>query len=360
MPILWKYLLRDYFRFLFLCVSAFIAVLLVTRFEPIALFASSGAGLRYIGLFSLCQIPYILPIAIPVSCLIASMILFRKKSASFELTALRSGGISFGSMFFPLFLSSCLLSVLNFTVISEIAPLARTRAKHLMYEVAQENPLILLQKDAVLDIKTASFDLKKLQLGEKAEEVLCVIKRPSSERIGLFTAEEISVDGPYIRGKSISIISGAPSENGGFDHLFLEHQETVHTDKAMISEGLFQSEWFEKEDLLEFKNLIRKCSFSPQGTLYLTELIRRLCIGFSPLTFTWLGIAFGVVIGRRKKTGPILQVFALSVFIIVCFVASKTLHHKSLASAFCLFALPQILAASAGYRSLSLSTKGIE
>ncbi|MBS0626775.1 MAG: LptF/LptG family permease, partial [Verrucomicrobia bacterium] len=123
MPILWKYLLRSYFQFLFLCVSAFIAVLLVIRFQDIALFASSGAHISYIGLFSLYQIPYILPLAIPISCLIASMILFQRMSASLELTALRACGIALSPIAYPLLLSALVLSLINFTIVSEITPI---------------------------------------------------------------------------------------------------------------------------------------------------------------------------------------------------------------------------------------------
>ena len=67
MPIIWRYLLRSYFQVLALSVSSFIAILLVLRFQEIARFASSGTAQLKVLLFTLLQIPYILPIAIPVS-----------------------------------------------------------------------------------------------------------------------------------------------------------------------------------------------------------------------------------------------------------------------------------------------------
>lgn len=360
MPILWKYLLRSYFQFLFLCVSAFIAVLLVIRFQDIALFASSGAGINYIGLFSLYQIPYILPLAIPISCLIASMILFQRMSASLELTALRACGVALSPIAYPLLLSALVLSLLNFTIVSEVTPITRIRAKNLIYEIAKENPLTVLQKDSILDIKTAAFDLKSLHLGKKAKEVLCVIRQNSSERIGIFTAQELSIDKDFINGKSISILSGASSENqDGYDHLVIENQKRMQADKSMVCNQLFQAEWFDKDDLLSFKKLIEKCKISKLTSSPVLELIRRSCLGFCPFTFTLLGIAFGTTIGRYKRKGAILSAFCLAALIMICFVASKTLQKSAIISLL-LYLIPQPLAILLSLRSLSLSSKGVE
>lgn len=93
MPIVWRYLLSHYLKVLVLCVTAFIAVLLTTRLDEIAHFASMGPEGFYIILYTLYQIPYILPIAIPISCLISSILLIQRLSRSHELTALRASGM---------------------------------------------------------------------------------------------------------------------------------------------------------------------------------------------------------------------------------------------------------------------------
>ena len=102
MPIIWRYLLRSYFQVLALCVSGFIAVLLVLRFSEIARFASSGLRKLKVLLFTLYQIPYILPIAVPVSCLIASILLFQRLSHTHELTAFRTCGLGLKPIIYPL------------------------------------------------------------------------------------------------------------------------------------------------------------------------------------------------------------------------------------------------------------------
>lgn len=359
---LWKYLLKEYFQFFLLCVSAFIAILLVIRFQEIALFASSGANAFYIVLFSLYQIPYILPLAIPISCLIAAMILFQRMSNSSELTALRSSGISLFSIAYPILLSSLLLSVLNFTIASEITPISRLQAKNLIYRIAAENPLVVLQKDSMLDIKTMEFDLKSLHMGKKAKEVLCIVRQASSDRIGLFTAAELFVDKDSLKGSSLSLISTGDSHiEEGYDNLIIENQKTLVADKRVICDQLIQKEWFAKEDLLSFSHLLKKCLHENTlfGSTSFLELCRRGCLGLCPLTFTFIGVAFGVTIGRHRKKSSLWSAFLLATLIMACFVLSKTVHHSFLVS-WMLYALPQPFAMIYSLRSLFLSSRGIE
>jgi len=102
MPILWRYALQSYTRVLLLSICTFIAVLIVSRFKEIARFTALTCDFRKTGMFVFYQIPAILPIAIPISTLIASLLLFQKLSRSYELTALRASGLSLRSILAPL------------------------------------------------------------------------------------------------------------------------------------------------------------------------------------------------------------------------------------------------------------------
>ena len=73
MPILWRYLLGNYLRILCLCFLSFIAVLLILRLDEIAHFATLGPEGQPLLRFIAYQIPYILPIALPISSLIAAI-----------------------------------------------------------------------------------------------------------------------------------------------------------------------------------------------------------------------------------------------------------------------------------------------
>jgi lipopolysaccharide export system permease protein len=361
MPILWKYLVRNYFQFFFLCVSSFVAILLIIRFQDIALFASSGAKIHQIGLFTLYQIPYILPIAIPISSLIACMILFQRMSASLEITAFRAAGISLKTLIYPLLLFATLLSVINFTIISELTPLTRTLAKDLIYRIASSNPLIVMQKDSALDLKTFDFDLKNLDLGKKAEEVICIMRQNSSDRIGLFTAKELSIDEEFINGKGLSILSSVDPGFDSFDHLVIENQEKIQLSKPFITNYLFSTEWFSKDDLLSFKEVLQKCLEKKQffRSKPVLELVRRSCLGLCAFTFTLIGISFGLDISRRRKKTGLMWALFLSLFILISFIAAKTMRGVS-PLLLLLYLLPQPVAIFLSCRALNRISHGVE
>ena len=150
MPILWRYLLRNYFQVFFLCVSAFISVLLVLRFQEIARFITSEASFAKVVLFSLYQIPYILPIAIPISCLISSLLLFQKLSHYQEITALRTIGLSLQKIVIPILASGFLLVLFNAMIAFELAPICRSKARMLIYETVTSNPLFTRVDESIV------------------------------------------------------------------------------------------------------------------------------------------------------------------------------------------------------------------
>ncbi len=78
-PILWRYLLRSYFKIFFLCLFSFVALLIVSRFKEIAKCAAlSGSGSKA-ALFILYQIPFIIPLALPISSLCSSFLLVQTR-----------------------------------------------------------------------------------------------------------------------------------------------------------------------------------------------------------------------------------------------------------------------------------------
>lgn len=359
MPILWKYLLKGYFQLFFLCVSAFVSVLLVVRFQEIALFASSGAKLHQIGLFSLYQIPYILPLAIPISSLITCMILLQRMSSCLEITALRASGFSLAALSYPLLLTGCILSLTNFTIASEIAPLTRTLAKNLLYTITGNNPFLVMQRDSPLNLKFFDFELKNIEPGKKAEEIFCVMRQDSQDRIGIFTAKKLSVDSNSIHGKVVSLVSSVDPQFPGYDHLIIENQESMEVSKSTITSRLFSSNWLAKDNLLTLKEALEKHRIE-QGTFTSKtglDLLQRVFLGLCPLTFTYIGIAFGLHVSRGKRKGAIFSAFSLACFVLTCFLVVRTLT-KVPQLALMLLLIPQPLAVLMSTRSLMRISKG--
>ncbi len=367
MPILWRYLLRSYFQVFVLCVVGFIAILLVTRFQEIAKFASSGASWDTIFFFTLYQIPYILPLAIPISCLIAAMILFQKLSHTQELTAFRTCGLGLFPIAYPLILAGVLLSLLNFSIVSELSPYCRGLTKQLVYETTSKNPLTLLQKETILKLDDSFIDVKKLKSGKSAEEVVIITRSASNNRLNLMTAKELMLEGDQIKGKNVTFISNIDTKNEkkGFDHLVIENQKTMQTKASSLTEHLESADWFTGNEYLPMRLLMakefieKKADLLSIGKSAAMEMTRRATLGIAAFTFTFIGIAFGMEIGRQRRKKGILLAFSLAAFFLVCFVSARSFRHTPQISMF-IYLLPHPVILLFCYRNFISVARGIE
>lgn len=365
MPILWRYLLRQYFQVFFLCVSSFIAILLVTRFQEIARFASSGAPKALIALFTLYQIPYILPFAIPISCIIAAMLLFQKLSHTHELTAFRTCGLGLKSLSFPLLIAGFFLSLLNFTIASELAPKCRGYSKELIYEMTNINPLFVLQKESMVRLKNAYFDMKRLKSGKYAEDVVLIMKNHSNERLGVMTAKSLHLNGELLAGKEVTFISSLDSKKpDSFDHLIIENQASMQTKASNLAQFLQSADWSDSYDYYPLKTILMKKKIDAQKSLLSfgraqAEISKRISIALAAFTFTLIGTAFGMEIGRNRKKKGILYAFILASFFLVCFISAKSIRHAPMLSILT-YLLPHPLIWIFSLRSLKSLSRGIE
>lgn len=364
MPILWRYILRNFFQVFLLCVASFIGVLLVLRFQEIARFAASGAPLLKVLFFLLLQIPYILPIAIPVSCLIAAMLLLQKLSHMHELTALRACGLGLKPIITPLLFAGVLLSAVNFTVACELTPRSRAVTKTLIYEMAAVNPLFLLQKESLLKLKHVFMDMKVLKASKYAEDVVLVLKNASTQRLALVSAHQLYLKGNLLKGDNVAIISSVDSKReDGFDHLVIENQEEMNTPASNFTQFAPHGDWQSSHEYLSLKMILANerlekgaHKFSRSATL---EIARRISLSLAAFTFTLIGIAFGIEIGRNRSKKRILYAIALASLYLVSFIMAKSLRHSPMLST-AIYILVHPLIVLLSLKSLKTVARGIE
>lgn len=336
MPLLWKYLLRNYLKVLLLCVTGFISVLLVTRFQTVARFAATGASKLYVLKFVILQIPFILPLALPISCLIASFLLFQKMSRSRELTALRMAGLGIAPITFPLVVSGVVMALLNFTIVSEVTPKCRSLSKTLAYQMTAANPLCLLQKDTLIRLKNTYVDMKVLKSGKYAEDVFFITRTISNQRIGLMLAKRLTLKDEKLVGSDVTFVSTVdPKESDCFDHLVIENQAEMQTQAEELSQYLHSSSWNFSFENLNLRRLLAKNAVEngvEMDTRFVEEISRRLSLGLAAFCFTLLGIACGMEISRQLKLKGIIWALSFMVLFLVSFVMAKSVRHNHMQS----------------------------
>lgn len=380
MPILWRYLTSYFLKIVFFCIVAFVAILLTMQLDDIAHFAALGAPLDYIFLFTLYQIPYVLPLALPLSCLIASLILIQRLSNHHELTALRACGFGLKAIFAPIWLTAAFLSIANFWIVSELATHSHLQSHLLKSELRSINPLLLLNNKHLMRLKGYYFDaLGDSKVGESASQVIFAIPNQHHERLHLMVAENLKASTQTFTGKNVTLITAMQGEEGDFDRLLIENMKdsltqvsdfsdilqkkvtAIHNDylqmpllMARIKEQ--QKEFSEAEgeknrEKLKFMRLHLNRSYS--------EIAKRLSIALAVISFTLVGTAFGIHISRRRKYHFLYVVISLTTFYLVSFFVAKELDHlKELAITLYLF--PHLVMISASMIAIRRVTIGVE
>ena len=329
MPLLWRYLLRSYFQVFFLCISGFIALLLLTRLQEIARLAALDSTLPTLLLFTLCQIPYILPIAIPISGLIAAMLLSKRLSQDLELTVFRSAGLSLTKITMPLLASAFLLSLANFVIVSELTPRSRLLSQKLFHEASTINPLLLIKKNKAFKLKNSYIDMEMSHIGKQAIDVIFAAQNQSQNRLTLFIAKKLVLKKNQLIGENVSLITHIDSKNPAqFDHLMIDNQEKIFTSAKSLSDMMQKQRFSLGYEFYPLRELLQTLSkqknrIKTKNEL-LFELTRRLFFSLITYAFTFMGISMGLQIGKERKQKGIVLVILLTALTFICSIAAKS------------------------------------
>lgn len=324
MPILWRYALQSFLRVFSLSVCTFIAVLIVSRFREIARFTALSGDFAKTGLFILYHIPTILPIAIPISALIASLLLFQNLSRSFELTALRSSGLSLPKIIAPLLTLSLFLAIINFSICAEIAPYCRREGKTLIYHETSQNPLLLLQRQKLVKIKHAFLDMD-VKNDESTKDLTLIVHNESTKRLSLLSARNLWMEKDELIGKDLAIVSYIDVASG-FDTLIIENQSTMSTAAPLLSTALKKNRPRLDINTLNLKMLALSKKVKPARI----EILRRISLSLAAFSFTFLGCAFGIEQGRNPSKKNLLFALLLTLSVLMSYLLGKELKNSPL------------------------------
>lgn len=382
MLILWRFLIGHFLKVTAFCVTAFIAVLLTMRLDEIAHFASLGAQASDIALFAFYQIPYIFPIALPISCLISSMILVQRLSKTHELTALRGCGMGLKTILFPLLLTAALLAMANFYIASEVATQSHLTMNTLKSQLRSVNPLLLLHNKHLMRLKGVYFKaLGPSRVGEFASDVILALPNTHNDRIYVILAKQFIANSSAFIGKEVTLLSVLNSgQEEQFDPLLVENIEQSSTDVMDFGEllqkkgakvsgdylrmGMLSVRLREQREALNQAKHDGKAVGEIKELRYqyhesLSEIVRRISVALAVLSFTLMGCAFGMSIGRHHSNRGLSIVIALATLFVVTFFTAKGMERYGVAASL-LYLIPHVLIIGSSVVFLNRISKGIE
>lgn len=175
MKTLHKFILKSYIGpFILTFFIAMFVFFMMFIFKYIDDFVGKGIGAATLSelffYFSLTTIPMALPLAI----LLSSLMTFGNLGEHFELSALKSAGLSLQRIMLPLIITIVLLSVAAFYFSNNILPHTNLKAGALLYDVRESKPALLF-KDGVFNNSIEGFSIrvgKKEQDGKSLRDVM--------------------------------------------------------------------------------------------------------------------------------------------------------------------------------------------
>jgi lipopolysaccharide export system permease protein len=105
-----------------------------------------GLGLEVIGQLLFYFAVFMTPIALPLAVLLSSLITFGNLGEHFELTAIKSSGVSLLRAIQPIFYFVVLLTLVAFYVNNNLVPKAALEAYSLLYDIKQKKPALDLRE----------------------------------------------------------------------------------------------------------------------------------------------------------------------------------------------------------------------
>ncbi len=327
--VLWRYVISSYLRIFSLSVATFVWMLLVLRFKEIARFAALNGSWLKTGLFTVYQIPFILPMAIPLSALIAALLLFQKMSQDRELTALRASGISVQKILTPALIAAAFLGLSNFFICMETAPFCRRASKTLFYQETSENPLLLLQRQQLVKLKHTYLQFDVVKEGKRARDFLLIALNANHQRLALMSARALTVRGENLLGHDLALVSYIHSgQSALFDPLFIENQAHMSMAAPLLSTSLKKS-----RPRLDLASMSGSMLTHRWGAREKTEIFRRADLALAVFSFTFSGIAFGIEQGRIRSRKNLLYALLLNVLILLCYFLGKAFKNQPLLGA---------------------------
>lgn len=309
---------------------------------------ANGASPLLLGKIILYLIPDVLRYVLPLSLLVATVLVFSRMSADNEITAMKASGIGLWQIVAPGVALSALFCLLSLWLGLFISPELRYKSEQLRWQALSTTPLALIEPGTVTRIN----DTTNIRVGSRDENGLMRdihyweldekrgILRDITAGSGLldFDPEEGAVT-LILRNFTFAENSLLPpgderKNTGGTQEGFLSANSIaipVHFAAMQDQKSLVR-----KNKMMPVQMLLGDLCYGYRHGLGMTkewmELHHRLALAFSPLSFMLLGIPFGIR-NRRSETSSGLLICIMMALVFYgfsllsgCLVNQPALH----------------------------------
>lgn len=132
-------------------------------FKLADLIIEKGVSLSVAARLFLYELPSVVVLTFPMSCLLSTLLGFSTMSANSEIVALKASGISFARISRPVLISAAVVTLCALLLNETLVPLGKRAAENVMrYEVAREKPALLKEQVFLRSSSDSSEGLRRI------------------------------------------------------------------------------------------------------------------------------------------------------------------------------------------------------
>jgi lipopolysaccharide export system permease protein len=269
-------------------------------------------------------LPDVLRFALPLSMLIASVLVFSRMSADNEICALKASGVSLWQTISPCLFLSGLLSLGGFYLSLSLAPDCRYLAQQLQWEALTSSPLALLEPGSALQLSERS----RLQIGRKVGNLLYEVQFFETDAAGAKLRDVTARSGVIVNNQETRSLELVLKDFTLSEYLLGQPVQTEAVQPFLHSETMIiPLEYGAAQERKPLKRKLKlmnaKMLFADMGmqeaeggnlSEHWVELHYRFVLAMSPFAFMIMGIPFGIRNRRSESSSGLLVCVLLALF----------------------------------------------
>lgn len=219
MKILDRYILTSYLKTFF---SVFVILMFIFVLQTIWLYIGELAGkdldFMIIMKFLLYFSPKLVPLVLPLSILLTSIMTFGSFAENYEFAAMKSSGISLQRAMRPLTFFILLVSVTAFLFANNVIPAAEYKSINLRKNIAQLKPAMAISKGVFNEVGDINIKVKEKSGDNDQYLTDVIIHKKSPRRSGNFTVIK-ATEGELVGSEKSNLLSLILTDGNYYDEV---------------------------------------------------------------------------------------------------------------------------------------------
>lgn len=328
MRILDKYILKELLGPFIFGIASFSSVFIGTStiFRIAQYVTKYGASLSSVVKLFLYSLPSIIVLTFPMSMLLASLLAFGRLSGTSEITAMKSGGLSFYRLAVPVFIVAFAVSIFAVVFNEKVVPASNVAYNNIVRTEIEKNTKPKSQEHIVIkDVKQGN--IQRLTYARKFDEQTNAMYSVTMEEFDNDKLTRVENAEKAVWEQNNWIMYNGTihdlSPTGQYQRTMSFNQQIMPVDKSPneISREQKKPEEMSIQELKQHIGIMQREYLST--SLYEVELHQRIAIPMASLVFALIGTPLGLSPNRSSSSiGLGISILIIFVYYIILAVAT--------------------------------------